>query len=444
MELGIEIKQSQTLSPQMIQAMEILQMGTQELVEYIQEAQLENPILEEQEQESTPIEPQIAPQQGEWDSQNSWYDSQDWQDGQVRPSYDRADRPLGAESLAEHLYSQITADGQLATATKALIQGLNPCGYLEEALEAVAERTGLPLEVLEEGLTLLQSLEPAGVGAKNLSQCLRLQLKRMGEGGLAVQLVTAFLPQLAQSRFHQIAQQTGASREEIQQALTLIRGLNPKPGASYGDWQNTGYIVPDIYILEGEEGLFVQMRGGDIPQLTLSHYYQSLLADCQEEGVQNYLSTKMRQAKWLIQGITQRQETLSRCANFILMRQQDFFLGQGELKPLLLRDGADALHIHESTVSRALREKYLQCSRGVFPLSYFFSRNLGGEGEETTAHEIKSRLQKLIETENKQKPLSDQKLCDILNQEGLTISRRTVAKYREAMGLPSAPGRRVF
>ncbi len=443
MELGIQIKQSQTLSPQMVQSMEILQMGTQELLEYIQEAQLENPTLEEE------AAPAVAPdvpsgQVQEWDGQNSWYDREDWKDSCNRPTFDRADRPLGAENLGEYLRSQLNLSGELSEAVNALIDSLDHWGYLEEELSEISTRTGRPLPLLEDGLALIQRLDPPGVGAQSLSQCLILQLNRLGEDGLPQRLVEEFLPQLAQSHFHAIAQQTGERREEIQRGVELIRSLNPKPGATFGGWESTSYIVPDVYILEGDGGLYVRLNGGEIPSLTVSPYYRSLLMNNQDEEVTNYLKTKLRQANWLIQGISQRQETLGRCTNLILQRQQDFFCGRGEIKPLLLHDVAEALDIHESTVSRAMRDKYLQCSRGVFPLSHFFSRNVGGEGEDTTAHQVKARLQTLMDGEDKKKPLSDQKLCDILNAEGMKLSRRTVAKYRDALGLPSAPGRRIL
>ena len=461
MELQLHVKQTQTLSPQMVQAMEVLQMGTQELLEYIQETLQENPTLESEDprEQPRPVELQ-EPQEGgedwsqlrrklEWledtDRQNSWYHRQEVQDEEQTAAYETA-APM-EESLFDHLRGQVRfreLDRRLATAVLGVLESLNRCGWLDEDDGELAERLGLPSALVAEAVALVQGLEPAGVGARSLSECLVLQLRRQGETGLAVTIAQRYLEDMGRDHYNRIAKETRSSREAVQDACRQIRALSPRPGSAFGCQDTARYIVPDLLVTR-EEGRFeVAANDRYFPALRLSGYYRQLSQDTEDKQVQEYLSGKLRQAKWVMRSVEQRRSTLLSCAICLVARQEAFFLhGPGHLQPLSLRDVAEAVAVHESTVSRAVKDKYLQCAFGVFPLSYFFSRSVGGE-EGTSPSRAKAALTALIRDEDKKKPLSDQKLVELLGAQGVELSRRTVAKYRDELGIPSTTGRKEF
>lgn len=446
MELSLQIKQTQKLSPQMIQTMEILQMGNLELQEYVDELLLENPVLER--------EGAGAP-----DSADELLRRMEWLMGDSRRYARRTD--TGAETMApvavqprteglyEYLRDQVDfrkLSPELRRAVESVLTGLDANGYLEESAQELALRCGQPLEAVEQAVRLIQGLEPAGVGARNLAQCLELQLQRRGEHGLAMTIVRSHLEDVAKNRYHKIAQKTGASREAIQRACRLIRSLSPKPGAAFAPVESPGILLPDLLVTQEDGKLVVSMNETRGPMLRVNAYYQKLLAESDDPQVRNYLANKMRQADWVVKGIEQRRSTLLKCGRHIAIVQEDFFRqGPGHLRPMTMSELAGELGVHPSTVSRTVREKYLQCSHGVYPLSHFFTRALSGpEGEEATAEQAKAAIAELIQGEDKRHPLSDQKLCDLLAQRDLVLARRTVAKYREAMGIAPAAGRREY
>ena len=230
----------------------------------------------------------------------------------------------------------------------------------------------------------------------------------------------------------------------MREAERQIQALDPRPGSAFAGREEPSYLIPDLAVVETEEGLTVVYQNAYTPTLQLSGYYCDLQQRSTDPEVKQYLTDKIKQAQFVIQAVEQRRSTLLDCARAIVRRQKAFFRSAGgHLVPLRLSDVAQELAIHESTVSRAIREKYLQCARGVYPLSFFFSREVGAAGEGNSVHQIKSRLRELVAGEDKARPLSDQKLCQLLEGEGVTISRRTVAKYRDELGLPSASGRRA-
>ena len=235
----------------------------------------------------------------------------------------------------------------------------------------------------------------------------------------------------------------GVSRQEVLRAEAQIRALDPRPGAAFAPREEPVYLVPDLVVLQGERGLEVHLQESRLPGLRLSRFYCDMYRDDPDPEVRQYLDGKIRQAQWAIQAVEQRRATLLRCAQVLVRRQEAFFQSPGgSLTSLRLADVAAELSIHESTVSRAVREKYLQCARGVYPLSFFFPREVGA-GEGQSAHEIKNQLLQLIREEDKSRPCSDQKLCQLLAEAGYAVSRRTVAKYREELGVSSAVGRRA-
>ena len=455
MELGLNLKQAQTLSPQMMQAMEILQMGSQELLEYIQETLQENPVLESEERR----QPQESPEDAllrrklEWlestDVQNRWYHQEDAQDlSDLTVGAVGADP--GEESLYYYLRSQIqfeTLPKPLAEAVQCVLESLSGNGYLDDPIADLATHAGVDEKTVERAVELVQALEPAGVGARNLSECLCLQLTRRGETGLPLTIADRYLEAMSKDHYNLIARETGASREDIQAACKVIRSLNPRPGAGFAPREALGYITPDLVVVSFEDHFEILSNDYYFPSLKVSSYYHQLMRSTDESQVKDYLTNKVRQAKWVVSSVEQRRSTLLACANCIVERQEAFFRhGPGHLRPMTLADVASALEVHESTISRAVKDKYLQCAHGVFPLGYFFSRALpaGSGGDSVSAEQAKSAIKKLIAAEDKKKPLSDQKLCQLLSEQGIGISRRTVAKYRDELGISSTSGRKQF
>lgn len=449
MNLELSLKQTLKLSPQMLQSMEILQMSTLELNEYIQELVQENPAAElaepaDQGDESEELWRRLQ-SLADLDHQNRQYVTAD------RDELDPLARVGTDGGLEDTLLLHLTRQLERSQASTLVLRGaqflaacLDEDGYLWDDVSDLAQAAGLPAPVLEEGLSLLQTLDPPGVGARDLSQCLALQLQRLGQTGPALAIVQTHLERLARKQYHAIAQDLGISQEEVREAERQIQALDPRPGSSFASQEEPLYLIPDLAVVETEAGLTVVYQNSYTPTLQLSGYYCDLQRQSTDPEVKQYLTDKIKQAQFVIQAVEQRRSTLLDCARTIVRRQEAFFRSpDGPLVPLRLSDIAQELSIHESTVSRAIREKYLQCARGVYPLSFFFSREVGSTGEGNSAHQIKTRLTQLVAQEDKEHPLSDQKLCQLLEAEGCTISRRTVAKYRDELGISSASGRRL-
>lgn len=456
MELSMSMKQTQTLSPQMMQSMEILQMGAQELLEYIEDQVQENPVLEVEEQYAAQDESAILQRKLEWlestDSQNRVYHQQDSEDDGRDPisNYGNADET--EENLYLYVLSQLEGMDLAPEVMEAgwfLVESLNQNGWLDEPLEDLAAQMKKPLSLFEEALAVVQRLEPAGVGARNLSECLMLQLRRREGEGLAMQIAKDYLDPLSKNHYGLIAKALGCTQEQVYAACETIRSLNPRPGSGFAARENLAYINPDIFVVKFPDHFEILTNDYFFPRLNVSGYYCRMLKDSGDAEVKDYLVNKVRQAKWVCRSITQRRSTLLQCAECILELQEDFFRrGPGYLKPMSLADIAEKVGVHESTVSRTMRDKYLQCASGVYPLGYFFSRSLGrhpGSAEEGLSPDAaKALLKQFIAEEDVRKPLSDQKLCELLGEEGCVLSRRTVAKYRDELGIPSTTGRRQY
>ena len=460
MELSMSMKQTQTLSPQMMQSMEILQMGSQELLEYIQDQVQENPLLEMEEKYGKGDDTAVLQRKLEWlestDAQNRYYHQQDTEDDEKDPISNYGTVDEREENLYLYVLSQLEVmdlEPELLPVGRFLVESLNQNGWLDESVEDLAEELGKPVEEVEKALAAVQSLEPAGVGARNLSECLVLQLQRRHEDSeLAIRIARDYLDPLSKSRYGLIAKSLGVCQEEVRTACDLIRTLNPRPGGGFAARENLVYINPDLFVVNFPDHFELLTNDYFFPDLNISGYYCRMLKSTEDNEVKDYLMGKVRQAKWVVHSIEQRRSTLLRCAECILELQEEFFRrGPGHLKPMCLADIAQKVGVHESTVSRTVRDKYLQCASGVYPLSYFFSRSLGapaarpGTEENTSSPDFaKALLKKLIGGEDKHKPLSDQKLCERMAREGCELSRRTVAKYRDELGIPSTTGRKQY
>ena len=434
LQMDQQLRQEQRLTPQLMQSMEVLQMNSQELLEYVNRAVEENPVLEREE---------TAVLRGEYEklrSRISWLGSQAAAASE-RPEAGREDWEL--ESLGAFLRDQLARrrlDRSLLALCEYLTRLVDEEGYLQpEDLESLQE-LNIPQEMIDEALTVVQSLEPAGVAARDLSECLILQLQRRGETNETVlAVVKDFLPQLGRRQYGAIARALGVSEKEVRAAEECVAALEPRPGREFQTREETVYIRPDVFVAELDGTYQVLLNEYYLPRLTVSAYYSKLLEQSPDAETTAYLREKLRHAHWLLYSLSRRGDTLRRCGETALLVQGDFFAGKSrELQPMSMKELARELGVHPSTVSRCLREKYLQCRQGTFPMRYFFPLPSGG----TSRQAVQMKLAELIRGEDSAHPLSDEKLCAMLAEQGVEISRRTVAKYRTELGIPSAGGRK--
>lgn len=439
--------QTQKLSQRQLYSVELLRLSTLELEGYVRELAQENPLVE--------LEESFAAPSGEGKDdllgRLRWLEDNDRQNWFYQQFTDEELDPLARigtgggleETLVSFLSRQLDRR-RLEEGTARLVRYLIYClgddGYLRTPLEELSKHGAIPLVRLEEALAVLKTMEPAGVGASELSECLALQLERIGETGPALAIVRDHLEALAKRHDRSIAAKLNVTPTQVEEARKTIRELDPRPGAVFQRTEQICYTQPDLVVEEKEGRLTVKPARGERPLFRMSRYYQRLLEQTEEKEVREYLTEKLRQAENVLWASEQRGSTLLRCAQVVVERQRGFFRsGPEALCPLRMGEVAQELELCESTVSRAVREKYLQCAQGIYPLSWFFSRS-AGEGVSGTA--ARKLLLRLIDGEDKNKPLSDQRLSEAMARENCPLSRRTVTKYREELGIPSASGRK--
>ena len=422
-------------------------MSSYELEKHLQELAMENPAMELRLPEKAPeINAEEFGRRIQWleenDRQNAIYVRSDADEDEADPlACAGTDGGLEAD-LYTHLISQLDrlySRHPSYSAARFIAGCLDEHGYLDESEETLADESDFPPEALRDGLALLHTLDPPGVAASSLSQCLVLQLQRMGETGYVLDIAANYLDSLSRQRYKFIASELDISLAQVADAAEKIRNLEPRPGESFKRTSPCAYILPDIFVAVKDGRPQVSTNADAVPRLKISSYYKQLQANTADPDVRDYLDEKIRQVRFAMRSIAQRQSTLLDCVRRIAERQEAFFLEEGCLVPMTHADIAEDLGIHSSTVSRTIREKYLDCSRGIYPLSYFFSRAMGDVG----ARGVSKLLLELINGEDKAHPLSDQKLCDRLAESGCRISRRTVAKYRDSLGIPDATRRKL-
>lgn len=453
MKLNLDISQKQVLSPQLIQSVEILQMSSLELEKYVEDLALENPVIELPDFSGEAPVPSAARMErirkAEWlsktDRQNrSYYD--DGSGDSIQNSL--WDRRQSEETLSDHLLSQLVLEDFSETERKILeflILSLDSSGYMTMTEEATAKHLGVDESTVIKMADLIRTLDPQGVGAESLSDCLLLQLEYLGlSDEVTTSIVRDHLEDLAKNHISKIARELHAPIEEILKACEIIRNLNPKPGSYFSNREQTGYIRPDALVLETPEGFDVIADGPDRPLFSISSYYEGLLNETEDTEAKKYLQDKLSQAKWLSGCITDRKSSMLAITEAIVDIQKEFFQkGPGHKCPLRLQDISERLSLHESTVSRAMREKYLQCKWGIFQLNYFLTpvASVSGQQEARTPEQMKAMISEIIQGEDKSSPLSDQQISDALKLKGSPLSRRTVNKYRTEMGIPDKSGR---
>jgi RNA polymerase sigma-54 factor len=471
---SVSMRQEMKMNPRLYQAMDLLYMPMMDLQQYLKEELLVNPFLEmaEAEEELQPAETSTEEEAEGTEDENEI----DWEeillDGfQVASTHNTYESrefhepvTVATADLKSHLEDQLTlldlTDRQLLICDE-ILGNLGDDGYLKVQIEEVANGVNLLLisengdspdlvtfNEASEALGVVQNLEPAGIAARDLRECLMLQLARLGEQNtLTYRLVRDHFKDLLNHRWSDLAKRGGLEPRDVQNAADMLAPLDPKPGLRYS-LSDDGYVTPDLILekIDGEYRVFLNDVGS--PQLRISRSYRELAADKKQFVGENkeFITSKLNWASWLIQAIEQRRQTMLKVMNFIVDRQLEFFeKGIEHLKPLTLREVAEVIDMHESTVSRVTNQKYVQTPRGVFPLKFFFSSSLGtSSGEDASARSVKAQIQKLVSEEDLIKPLTDSQIVTELKTRGVKIARRTVAKYRDQLGiLPARMRKRV-
>lgn len=445
MQLGMDVSIQQTqklaLTPQMEQSLSVLQMGTEELNQCIEEEVLSNPMLDYAKE---PEKKEVRRSQGEG---IGYYSRKKTEDTDYQSYLNAiADEKSEDTELAEYLRMQLYTKKISPRRQKIgeyLIECLEESGYLKMDMDELAKGIGLSKEELEREIRFMQTLEPCGVFARDLKECLLLQVQ--GEEQMQRQarlLIEKYLDEIAQNKIPQISKQTGLTTAEITKTIRYIKEeLEPVPGRGYGCTNRNEYIYPDITVKEDEKGYRIILNKEKVHTLELNREYLPMLGQVHSSEENKYLKEQYQKAKILLQNIGKREETLAAVAEAIVDWQRDFFdKGKAFLKPMNLLDIAQELDVHESTVSRAVRDKYLECRWGIFELKYFFS-NKTSDGNNCN---VLTCIQEIIRSENKQKPLSDAKIAEQLEKKGIRISRRTVTKYREQMQIPNTQMRKEY
>ncbi len=492
------LRQELRVNPRLYQAMDMLYMPMMDLQQHLKQELLANPFLEllEPEDEETP-EQDAAKDQEKEKEQKEKEEEVDWEEillngfdvGGTREQFEVQEytEPVTVETrnltdhlreqlqmleltprqhlLAEEFLGNMTEDGYLAASLEELVGSVNQlvashfraAEAEEEGAEAEAAQptaaslppgTEYTLADAEEILGIIQKLDPAGVGARDLRECLLLQLKDAGDTeSLTWRLVAEAFPDLIAHRWNDLAKRFGVEPGAVQSAADQLARFDPKPGLKYSD-RSDGYIIPDLIVEKIGDRYHVFLNDTGMPRLRLSRAYQEVARDKKKLTPENreFIASKMNSANWMIQAIEQRRQTMLKVMNFIVDRQRDFFeKGIEYLKPLTLREVAEVINMHESTVSRVTNEKYVQTPRGVLPLKFFFSSALAtASGEDASARSIRAKLEKMVAEENPSKPLTDQQIVHLFQEQGIQIARRTVAKYRDQLGiLPARMRKRV-
>ncbi len=444
------------MTPQLQQAIRLLQLPVLDLNAQIQEALEENIMLE---MEDLPDVPQTSNETTAEvrtiQAEDNWQTSQARQmqdggwNGEGRPISDFADE--SGQSLHEHLLWQIEIEDftpRQAVIGEAIVDSINDDGYLTVELEEVADYIdddpAVTLAEVEETLAKVQKLDPIGVGARSVSECLVLQLQQLDADTpgleLAIELATNKLDLVADRDYGELRRCLRTSEEDLHDAVALVKSCNPKPGLAVSS-SAAEYVIPDVFVRKVDNRWQVEISPTGVPRLSVNQQYARLLRGSGDHAV---LRTQLQEARWLIRSLEIRNETVTKVATSIVARQTEFLeYGDEAMKPMVLRDIAEEIGMHESTISRVTTNKYMHTPRGVFEFKYFFSSHLSSAtGEDQSSTSVRAKIRKLIAAENPAKPLSDSKIANLLGNEGITVARRTVAKYREAMNIASSSDRR--
>ncbi len=472
LDLRLQVKLSQQLvmTPQLQQAIKLLQLSRMELVDVVTQELAENPMLEESE-EHAPSENQVEEKPAleesseEVKGESEGVDDIDWQtylegyslsstttsdvyeDNEERPSFESL--LTKKSSLFDHLMwqlnlSTVPAEEHLAAAE--IIGNLDDAGYLHADIRDICAATAVAEEVAERALQRVQQFDPAGVAGRNLQECLLLQLERLGlEDSLSATMLRDHIDDIEGRKYPLIARSLKVSVEDVLAAAKIVSELDPRPGRAFNQ-EDVQYISPDIFVHKVGDEYVVTLNDEGLPNLRINSFYRSALtnSDSVDKQAGEYIQDKMRSAVWLIKSIHQRQRTIYKVTKSIVKFQRQFFdYGIEHLKPLVLRDVAEDIEMHESTVSRVTTNKYVQTPQGLFELKYFFNSGISTtDGDSVASESVKIRIKEIVSKEDPKKPLSDQKIVQLLKESDIHIARRTVTKYREMLGIGSSTERK--
>ena len=488
MRQDLRMSQQLVMTPQLQQAIKLLQLSRTELADLVRSELMENPLLEEAQEIGTSAEepvsavelqdavdapPQEAPQQAErsevkadevpkegadWDA---YAESMEYMPPSAASSVGKGDGGdeegpsleatlTRAETLDEHLMWQVRLSNygeRGEEIAEYVVRCLSPAGYLQESATQIARKLGASTMEVESIIRKVQQLDPVAIGSRNLAECLWVQANHPEhpvEDPLVRAIIAKHLHNLEIRNYQAVARDTGEALEEIYEATKVIMGMDPRPARAYGV-EAPQYITPDVYIVKIGEDFLVTLNDDGLPRLRISDLYREAMGD--HPKAKDYIHERMRSAQWLIRSIQQRQRTILKVTRSILKFQRDFFeRGPQHLRPLILKDVAEDIEMHESTVSRVTTNKYVHTPQGIFELKYFFNAGISRTtGDDLASEAVKERIKKLIDGEDTAHPHSDQQLVELLKEEGIDIARRTVAKYREQLGvLSSAKRRKLF
>ena len=459
--LNIEQIQKLVMTPELKQAIQILQFNYQELDQFIGDQILTNPVLElgssnEIESNKKQEEKKEKDQKEEVDWKEYFQEFDDISYRQTNYYKDKEDvsfeQFVSADiTLTEHLLFQLQfaiINNRYKPIGRYIIESLNKNGYLTIGIAEIAEYFHVSAETVENVLSIIQTFEPPGIAARSLQECLLLQIRQKGiQDSRMKEIISNHLEDVAENRLANIAKDLNITIKEVQEITDFIKTLEPKPGRTFSAGEEIKYITPDVTIEKVNDEYIIMVNDTTAPRLSISPYYRKMLLDeDKNSNTSKFLTDKLNSAMWLIRSIEQRRQTVYNVVKAIVNYQIEFFEhGRKYLKPLTLKQIADEVGIHESTVSRAVSGKYMQCPRGVFEIKFFFTSGVSNEyGEGIASESIKSMIRELIDNENCRKPLSDQDISDHLQQKGIQISRRTVAKYRDEMKILASSKRKRF
>lgn len=464
--LNVEQSQKLIMTPELRQAITVLQLSSLELSTYIEQQFEENPLLELKEEtekdestaaEEQQVEPADERKEYDLDWEEYFHDSSDL--GMIRQERVLDQKEYSYENflsqtptLSEHLLSQLnmsSCENRERVIGEYLIGNIDENGYLRVPMSEVTSKLNINEAEAYQALTLVQSFDPIGVGARDLVECLLIQVNQLGiKNDVLKKLIGEHMVDLSKGKVNHIAQALGITVQEVQKAADILKTLDPKPGRNFANPNDTRYIVPDIFLEKVEGEYIILINDGTIPRITINSTYRSALSkdkNC-DTRTRRFVESKLNAAAWLIRSIEQRRLTLYKVAMCLVELQRDFLdHGVKYLKPLNLKKVASLVNLHESTISRATSNKYIQTPQGVFEMKYFFSTGLSNSaGTTTSAESIKKMLQEIVAGEDTRIPLDDQKISELFKQKGIRISRRTVAKYRDELSIPAIRKRKRY